>query len=601
MYLERHERRSSHLKELHRASPDDRVQRRDPGLVIGLDLPILPTIKVTLLAKPTPTTPPPAATSASANTPPPPANSPTPTPTQAPVASPSPSSPPSNGGGGTGPSNPSNGEGNTGGSNGGNSGNGQPAPSVSQGDSGGQDPTPSSTPGGGGGSTGGTGNGSGGDISNGSDGSDTGSGGSSSNGGVNGGSGNNLGSPFPNSSNVDSGQGTSNSATDGSGAPVVNAGGIPGVGSGGGLSGTSTLNSDMTTIRLSPSGTENGSSPTHTNTGGEDGGADRGGLPQAAGIAIAVICSILFIIGLIILLRHHRKTRRDERIHHWWFTKKRTSRVYNDDQVHVVQMPDAQSARSSFATTFDRSAQFQVNFNSDVPSLPPMAEVRRSRNELDYPMATPSNESGDHRFSIGSSNSGNSSYFFINHRPSIDTSNSHRPTNANPFDPSPELFAFPKPPSDLSSDRKSGYSSSSVATTTRPLSRATNTDSRNYHTPDTSPSPPEHQDLPAINADPFADGIAGMAHSTSSHTTDPFSDSTVSTSHETSGEGVVFAEVLRPFTRSMPDELTVRPGDQVKVVQIFDDGWAVVDMPVPPSSSSEARYERGLVPLGCLR
>ncbi|KAJ2928213.1 hypothetical protein H1R20_g8879, partial [Candolleomyces eurysporus] len=604
MYLERHERRSSHLKELHRASPDDRVQRREPGLVIGLDVPILPTIKFTLLAKPATSNPPPAATSASANTPPPPANSPTPTPTQAPVASPPPpppSSPPSTGGG-TGPSNPSNGEGNTGGSNGGNSGNGQPAPSVSQGDSGGQNPTPSSTPGGAGGSTEGTGNGGGGDISNGSDGSDTGPGGSSSNGGVNGGSGNNLGSPFPNSSNVDSGQGTSNSATDGSGAPVANAGGVPGAGSGGGLSGASTLNSaDMTTIRLSPSGTQNGSSPTHTNTGGEDGGADRGGLPQAAGIAIAVICSILFIIGLIILLRHHRKTRRDQRIHHWWFTKKRTSRVYNDDKVHVVQIPDPQSARSSFATTFDRSAQFEVNFNSDVPSLPPMAEVRRSRNELDYPMATPSNESGDHRFSIGSSNSGNSSYFFINHRPSIDTSNSHRPTNANPFDPSPELFAFPKPPSDISSDRKSGYSSSSVATTTRPLSRTTNTDSRNYHTPDTSPSPPEHQNLPAINADPFADGVAGLAHSTSSHTTDPFSDSTISTSHETSGEGAVFAEVLRPFTRSMPDELTVRAGDQVKVVQIFDDGWAVVDMPVPPSSSSEARYERGLVPLGCLR
>lgn len=58
--------------------------------------------------------------------------------------------------------------------------------------------------------------------------------------------------------------------------------------------------------------------------------------------------------------------------------------------------------------------------------------------------------------------------------------------------------------------------------------------------------------------------------------------------------------MLRPFTRSMPDELTVRPGDQVKVLQIFDDGWAIVDM-VPSSSPIEARYERGLVPLGCLR
>ncbi|KAJ2915903.1 hypothetical protein MD484_g4515, partial [Candolleomyces efflorescens] len=589
------------MKLLHRAS-SNQVQRREPGLIIKVDIPLLPTIDVTLFGKPTTAAPPPAATSPPANTPAPPANSPTPT--QAPAPAPAPTS----ADGGTSASNPSNGGSNTGGggsnsggSNNGGSGDGQSTPSPSQGSSGGQNPSSSSTPGNPGGSDtsgGGTGN-SGGDTSSGTEGSGAGSGSSNPNGS---GGANNLGSSFPGSSSGgDSGHGNSNPATDGSGAPVVNAGGVPGFQSGGGPSGTSTLNSGTATIRISSSGTQDGSSPTQTNTGDEDGGTNRGGLPQAAGIVIAILFSILFLIGLILFLRRHRKAQRDDAVHRWWFTKKRTSRVYNDDRVHVLHIPDPQSARSSFATTFDRSAQFEVNFNSNVPALPPMAEVRRSRNELDYPIATPTNQSGDPRFSIGSSNSGNSNYFFIDHRPSMDTTNSYQPTNVNPFQASSsERFAFPKPPSDISSDRKSGVSSSSLASTSRPISSDTNTDARTYRTPDTSPSPPEHQNLPAINADPFADEIVGPARSTSSHTTDPFSDSTVSASHETSGEGAIFAEVLRPFTRSMPDELTVRPGDQVKVLQVFDDGWAVVDM-VPSSSPAGVRYERGLVPLGCLR
>ncbi|KAH6902610.1 hypothetical protein BKA70DRAFT_1040102, partial [Coprinopsis sp. MPI-PUGE-AT-0042] len=52
--------------------------------------------------------------------------------------------------------------------------------------------------------------------------------------------------------------------------------------------------------------------------------------------------------------------------------------------------------------------------------------------------------------------------------------------------------------------------------------------------------------------------------------------------------------ICRPYTSTMPDELTVTPGIRVKVVKVYDDGWAMVEK--LDSSSS-----RGLIPLDCLR
>jgi hypothetical protein len=53
---------------------------------------------------------------------------------------------------------------------------------------------------------------------------------------------------------------------------------------------------------------------------------------------------------------------------------------------------------------------------------------------------------------------------------------------------------------------------------------------------------------------------------------------------------------MRPFTSRLADEVTLAVGDQVKVHQIFDDGWALVD-----KMTEGAAVQRGLVPIACLR
>lgn len=473
-----------------------------------------------------------------------------------------------------------------------------------------QDPTPSTTPNqpnqGGGGeppangggnptdTPGGTGPGAG-ETPGGSNDGGQGSGGSSTGGGVTGSNGrpgvSNLSpSDFPDQvvGNDSNGRdpstpdrGTAAAGTNDNGAPV---GGL-GVSSGRG--GTSTTSSG-------------GSSPTNIDGGGKPVEATSAskGFPQGAGIAIGIICALLFLLGLVILLRRHRKAKREERLHNWWFSRKRNSKSYNDD-THVVQIPPAPSARSSFATTVDHSAQFAVNFSPvDMPAVPPMAEIRRSRNDLTYPMAASVESGQGQRVSVGSANSHNSQFFFINHRPSLDTSVDHSAAHfsGNPLpSPAPERFAFPKPPSDTASDRKSGYSDSS----SRPPSAASGTEetTKTYHTPDTSPTPPDHQNLPAFAANPFSDPVPAP-ESTASHTTattDPFSDSTVSTVHGTVEETIPIP-VLRPFTSTLHDEVTLVPGDNVKVLQIFDDGWALVD-----KLAAGVAIQRGLCPLACLR
>lgn len=85
--------------------------------------------------------------------------------------------------------------------------------------------------------------------------------------------------------------------------------------------------------------------------------------------------------------------------------------------------------------------------------------------------------------------------------------------------------------------------------------------------------------LPSSN--PFADPDA--------HLNDPFKD-TVATPE--------FAEretIRRPFVPTLHDELGVQPGDDVHIMQIFDDGWAFIEKFVDDT------VQRGLIPIDCLR
>lgn len=71
---------------------------------------------------------------------------------------------------------------------------------------------------------------------------------------------------------------------------------------------------------------------------------------------------------------------------------------------------------------------------------------------------------------------------------------------------------------------------------------------------------------PPDNSDPVVEGASGFAH---------------------------VETIKRPFVPTMHDELPVVPGDSIRVIRIFDDGWAMVE--------KLGGLGEGLIPVDCLR
>lgn len=333
-----------------------------------------------------------------------------------------------------------------------------------------------------------------------------------------------------------------------SGTPVANVGGIP------------SQDGGSTIVSRGPQGTRtlviNGSSTTvigELPTGNPDDvptpGPDASGAPKSSSkvaiIAVVSILAALFLLFLLFILRRRHRARKTDQRNQWWTARKRTSKDYQD----TAAINNRKSARSSFGTTFEHSTDshgFNVNFTQGLPALPPMAELRRTHNEFDSPLPTPSADS---------------------HRPLSDSTIGSRSSKDNMTG-----FAFPLAHTQGSRDvRLSGGS----------LSAGLN-----------------------LSDDPFGDprprSVAGTAEGTkegfytcSSHTGDLISEvSCVSSSvHGTFNEEEA---ICRPYTATMPDELSVTPGIRVKVVKVYDDGWAMVQ-------KLDSSTSRGLIPLDCLR
>ncbi|KJA24365.1 hypothetical protein HYPSUDRAFT_101921, partial [Hypholoma sublateritium FD-334 SS-4] len=131
--------------------------------------------------------------------------------------------------------------------------------------------------------------------------------------------------------------------------------------------------------------------------------------------------------------------------------------------------------------------------------------------------------------------------------------------SVRPFSPS-ESFAFPKPP-ESAGDRTSAYS--------RPVSLAAS----GILSPVASPSR-----IPPIPPPPtFPPPIFAVPN--------PFAPA---------GEFAEIEHIRRPFHPNLPDEIRVQPGDPVRILQTFDDGWAMVE-------TTGGEHTRGLIPLDCLR
>ncbi|KAI0700356.1 hypothetical protein C8T65DRAFT_580381 [Cerioporus squamosus] len=139
------------------------------------------------------------------------------------------------------------------------------------------------------------------------------------------------------------------------------------------------------------------------------------------------------------------------------------------------------------------------------------------------------------------------------------------PFSVRPFSPS-ETFSFPQPPKDDAQSRASEMVSGSVKSSV--LGSAFFTAEEAY-----SPS--------AENENPFADFTeVGRPPSAATDSSVPQHFAPVET-------------IRRPFVPSMNDELAVSPGDEVRILKRFDDGWAVAE--------KVGAGVQGLIPIDCMR
>ena len=322
-----------------------------------------------------------------------------------------------------------------------------------------------------------------------------------------------------------------------------------------------------------------GSYPTGTGSDGGDNpsGAMKGGLSGGA-IAAIVVCVLLALIALIVfLVRRRYRARRSERYQNWWgFGKFGKS----SDDVNWVDVPAGgyrpKSARSSFGTSFDQTftpPPESVDFSHPVPALPPMAQIHDTHINHGRSAATPSplliafdqEPNSTRRYSAGSDTTSNDPYsqelvIRDNHQLMEAVST---PMSVRPFSPT-ESWAFPKPPPAAEAERpNSGSSGNSHSVYSQP------TQEGHGMAAVTTFIPP----VPIIN---------------------PFNDPAPQQS------SMVIELVLRPFQPTLADEMAVNTGDQVRIIQVFDDGWASAEK-LAEGGKGRGKFEQGLIPVDCFR
>ena len=339
------------------------------------------------------------------------------------------------------------------------------------------------------------------------------------------------------------------------------------------------------------------SSPTITTAAATSSGNQLSG---GAIAGITIVC-LFFLLALILLVVRCRSiVRRAELRRRWWFTRNASGGNFSlvDDPSSPVgpngELPASRlSARSSFATNFDQGLMFRVDspprFSLTVfPDLPPLAEVRERNSVLiSTGAAVARRESLNSMLSQGSDPDAQ----YLTYSTGQNNLEPSTPMFVRPFSPS-ESFAFPKPPAPSSSTMDAFFISGTHGPTSSQSSASTlvqlSTPPRAFMTdlPPAPNHPPSFHPQTLTPSVPFSPFIAAADPSV-----DPFSD-------PVKPEFADVEVIRRPFVPSLDDELAVHPGDGVRILQIFDDGWAFVDR---LAGTEGERYERGLIPVDCLR
>jgi len=101
----------------------------------------------------------------------------------------------------------------------------------------------------------------------------------------------------------------------------------------------------------------------------------------------------------------------------------------------------------------------------------------------------------------------------------------------------------------------------------------------------------ESSDYVTASENPFADFVSIPDHTSLDDRLT--AESLLSVDTETASHFAVVETIRRPFVPTMDDEMTAAPGEQVRMLRRFDDGWAYAEK-VPTG-------RRGLIPIDCLR
>ncbi|KAJ2918886.1 hypothetical protein MD484_g1551, partial [Candolleomyces efflorescens] len=393
--------------------------------------------------------------------------------------------------------------------------------------------------------------------------------------------------------------------------------------------------------------------PAPTETGGNN--QDHDGKPSSASriaIGLGVAFAILLILIGFFLLRRRRIARRQNRRQQWWFGRRPLSKEYQDEKISPSPVPVASSYKQRRvdsnsainiplppSTTSLSSRPNSFTVSATLPTPPPMAEIRNPLNSIDFLDNSPP-PSPTQRLSDGTLDSEESSHVVVARHLTLSTSTvavgSVRPP------PSPRgTIAFPEisPLVEAAIDRTSAYQFqprsvsrlSSSSSSSKGTIRSGTFESGTFESGSGSGGLHEHPNIEISSrassnspdpfsddhSNPFSDPTTPMGPSFSSSNqnntsktvyqrysasstveTDPFSGSIIaSTCYGTFDE---FETVRVHFLGNLSDELSVRRGEEVRVLKLFEDGWALVEKACHGGDGAQDA-ERGVIPAECLR
>ncbi|GJE88423.1 hypothetical protein PsYK624_045060 [Phanerochaete sordida] len=352
---------------------------------------------------------------------------------------------------------------------------------------------------------------------------------------------------------------------------------------------------------LGPGGSSGGNGGQGGNAPGPESSDSHHGLSTAV-LAVIIVLAALFVLVLLFFCCRRRAIAQRLARRKQWFQGEKPRAVYGATGLSSSGYFRANgnpppSVRSSFGTSYEHNPDpFSTHAPPPVPLTPewPLRDPPPPAHNtyiISFPVtaattaspASPTFRSGGSRTSSGSYDTASSGpsaldtplngsapqVFFLPASELAPDSAPVTPLSVRPFTPS-ESWAFPMPP------RHSSCSTS-------PDSLATS-DYTTAH----SHADPFADGAPA--ADPFADpGADGEpADSDAGHSAESFRTADTTAAHFRAVE-----VVRRPFVPRRADELGVAPGDRLRVVRRYDDGWAHAENIVSGA--------RGLFPIDCLR